>query len=463
MAISPDKLERYSDFVDSEHIGASYDSRKGLERLLGVLSPDPKGIVLAAMGEDWYGSSSQLRLGVSSFLKELDLPTNIWPLEYRANWSYLELKNKKIGDIVDGSLVELGAVVKKIEQSPFQRLYRRSLAGAELAVPLAQQAVRFVIEARKYRERQQLQGKETPKFVSMWRIISGVNSPTEQRRQLRMYDVIDFLVHHSGMHRETDLEDSLHIPQARLARILPALGNSGIINYTAVEIEKEGQKGKDYSVYRLAHPQAFDNLNTSEIYKLIKSKTKNFNLKTALTLIVDYIKKHPEDEYEANFLKRQLELRSGQVEWVLSLLTGLNILKRPDPGFGGSIHTLVSAHDVTHMFYDLVCTPANEIATTLSPLPLRPWQKQDLATFLQNYEEERSHIGVQGGEEVRGLLLGILSEAEGEIKLSHITDLYNEKADRELTEAGFLRQLKNLMKLGVVERSRSGYYKLVKK
>ena len=176
MSITAERLERYRDFVDPDNTGASYDQRKGLERLLGVLSPDPKGVVLAAMDTDWYGSHSQLRSRIFAWLTDLNLPFRVWPITSQAAWSYIQTQDHQSSEYIDGSLVHLGSVVKKIEQDSFQSLYQRSLAGAELAMPLVQQAVTFVIEARKYAERQMLNGKEFPKFDSLWRLLGALNS-----------------------------------------------------------------------------------------------------------------------------------------------------------------------------------------------------------------------------------------------------------------------------------------------
>ncbi len=462
MAVSPERLERYRDFVDPDKTGAPYNPRQGLERLLGVLSPDPKGVVLAAMGQDWYGSESKLQSMVFSFLKELDLPTGIWPLTLRANWSYLESKDKRSGQIIDGSLVDLGAVVKKVEPDPFRVFYQRSL-GSELALPLVQQAVMFVPRAREYAERQKLLGKESPKFDSMWRIIGSVQSRTELRRPLSVFDIIEFLVHNSGQHREKDILDQTKISQGRLTDTLSSLSDCGIIGYISPQTDKEGQKGKGWVVYTLVNSQDAADLTPDNTYQAIRNIESSFFRRSSLAKIIDHIKEYPDDEYEHRALAKKLNIRLDHASNILSLLAGVDILTRPDPGLkGGEVQTSAEANSLTHLFYELVCAPAKETADTLSPLPLRPWHRQEIAVYLQNYDEERSNSGPQGGEDARSLLLRILSQAGGEMKMSYVVDLYNERAGTKLQDTSLSSHLRMLLGMSLVEQPKPGYYRLVK-
>lgn len=457
--ISAERLGRYKDFVDPERTGTPYDPRQGLERLMGILSPDPKGIVLAAMREDWYGSESQLRSGVFAWLKGLGLSPDIWPIKAQATWSYCEHANKR-GEIVDGSLIDLGAVVKKAED-PSQVLYSRSIAGAELVVPLVQQAIMFVSKAREYAEARRLQGKESHKYDSMWRVIGSVSSQTDQRRPRAIWEVVDFLTHNPGSNRQLDLELELFISQGRLRQILSFLGNTGIIDYVSPATEKEGQKGKGWAIFTLSKAQSADDLNSDKVYWDIKSAKSDFRKRILLGQIIGYIKKHPDEEYEYRTLAKKLNINPTDTCTVLSWLTDSNILERPEYRFeGGEVESSASANYLTYLFYDLVCVPAGNIADTLSPLSLRSWQREELAVFLKNYGEERSNIGPQAGYYVRGLILEILHGVE-EMKLSQVVDLYNSRAERELKDGSVGSQMRNLLRLGLVEQSRLGYYRLV--
>ncbi len=457
--ISPDRLERYSDFVDPERTGTPYDPRRGLEKLMGVLSPDPKGIVLAVMEKDWYGGGRQLQSDISMRLRELGLDSAIWPITASADWSYLEYR--KEGVILDGSLIGLGAVVKKIEDSS-QILYSRSVAGAELAVPLVQQAVRFVSKAREYGEAQRLGGKKPHKFDSMWRIISAVNSTTDQRRPLAIWDVIDFLSHNPGELRQVDLLNQTHIYQSRLRLVLTTLGDCGIIDYQSPMKESDGQTGKAWSVYTLADPVLVMDLDPNKIHEDIRSIRENFRRPTGVKSILDHIKEFPDREYEYRGLAKKLKCSATTVSGILSALADLDILKRPNPGFkGGETVALVSANDLTHFYYDLVCAPAKEIADTLSPLPLGPWNSRELAIYLENYNEERSHRGANGSEEAKDRLLTILLEDGSVIKLSHIVDLYNRQSERQLGVSSVRYHLGRLLKSGEIEQPKPRHYRRV--
>lgn len=461
--ISPDRLERYKDFVDPDRTGALYNPRQGLERLMGILSPDTKGIVLAAMESDWYGDANQLRSRVFVWLDELGLPSGLWPITTYANWSYCILKYK--GETVDGSLVRLGAVVKKAEQEPFRVLYSRSLAGAELAVPLVQQAVKFVSKAKEYAEAQKIQGKTPHKFDSMWRIIGAVNSSTDQRRPSAVWNVIDFLVHNHGKNRKLDLQNQLHILPNTLGSVLSSLGDCGIIDYKSPLTDIEGRKGNRWVIYRLADQQSRIDLDPNKIYSDIRSGRKNFYFPTILTKITDYIKEYPNGEYEQGVLAERLNIvYPNSVGSVLSRLAELGMLIRQEPGFRGKERvSFVSVNYLTHLFYDFVCAPVKSVADTLSPLRLGAWDREDVALYLHNYDEERSQVGLQGGVDARSLLVGILSQFGKKMKLSYIIDLYNSQVDRELKGNSLHDHLKMLVESGEIEQPRPGYYRIVNK
>lgn len=459
--ISPDRLERYKDFIDPERTGAPYDSRQGVDRLMGVLSPDPKGVVLASMGQDWYGGERQLRSAVFQWLGELGLPSGLWPITASANWSYCVYR--KEGEILDGSLVELGAVVKKAEDAS-QTLYSRSVAGAELAVPLVQQAIRFVSKAREYAEAKVSQGEIPHKFDSMWRIISAVSSPTDQRRPGAIWDVVDFLAHNPGKYREVDLVNSMHISQYRLKPILFTLGDCGIINYHSPMKDEEGHTGRGWSVYTLVDPKLMAGLEADEVLSNIKSIRNGFSHYTAMTKTLNYIRKHPKREYEYRALAKELGIYKTNISMCLGLLAELGLLERPDPGYkGGNTASLVETNDLTHLFYDLVCEPAREVADTLSPLPIRLWDRRELAMYLENYNEERSHKGTQGTAEVKRILVDALPKDGSERKISHIVALYNEQSDRRLGVPALTYHLRRLLRSGQIEQPRPRYYRRVQK
>ncbi len=346
--ISPEKLVRYKDFVDPENLGVPYNPRAGLEKLLGAITPDPKGVVLASMRSDWYGKSGELNKAVFNWLTSLGLSSEIWPLSHRGAWKYCQYQNLQ-GEITDGSLVDLGSVVKKAEDSS-QLLYSRSIAGTELALPLVSQAMAFVTKAQEY--------GAPPKFDSMWRILSQVSSHCQNRRPLLVFDTIKFLIENPGSHQQIDLRKEFGIGQRRMGDCLTSLSYSGVINY-----------GSGYK--------------TSEV-------TKN---------------------------------------------------------------------DLTEIFYDYICLPAESVAQTLSPLPQPTWDKKSVAIFLENYRAERSRPAREGPP-LNRVVLTTLQEQGSAIKLSQIINLCRNKPALEIKENTIRTWLRRLLKEGQVTQPKRGYYQL---
>lgn len=459
--ISLEALERYCDFVDPERTRVPYNPRQGLERLLGVLSPDPKGIVVAAMDQEWYGTKDQLKSSVYAWLGKLGLEPKVWPIASSGAWQYCERRNKA-GEIIDGSLVDLGAVVRKAEDSS-QTLYFRSIAGAELVTPLVQQAVKFVTKANEYAEMQRQQGLIPQRFESMWRIIGGVNSSTEHRRPLIIWDVINFLIQNPGQQRQIDMINGMNSSHSPLILPLISLGNCGIIDYQSPMGYTEGHSNKGWSVYTPANPHSVKDLDPNAVYQEIKGIKGKFSQRANLTDVLDYIKEFPESEYERGEVARKLRLHPSNISTIFSSLVELGILKRPGYGFkGGEKVSLASANDLTRIFYDMVCAPAYQIAYTLSPLSQNPWSKKEVAAYLDNYNEERSSVGPKGGEDIRVVLTDVLPKDGSEIKRDTIINLYNNQGQRRLKPRTLGYHLGLLVESGELEQPKPGYYRIIK-
>ncbi len=455
--IPGERLARYNDFVDPHNTGAAYDPKKGLENLIGILSPDPKGVALAAVGSEWYGQEGQLQARINAWLGELGLSSEMWPIRPHATWGYFTAKNRA-GIVVDGSLVELGAVIKKAED-PSQTLYSRSLAGTELAVPLIQRAVRFVSKAREHAEVQKSKGKEPQKFDSMWKIISSLNSPTDQRRPLAVWSTIDFLANSRGEYTREEIFTKLNIAEGRIGQVLASLGNSGVINYISPLKEVAGRRGHGWANYRLVDPQALPELDVITINHQASATRKRFTNPGLLSKIVAYVTENPNIEFESGFVAAKLNVKVNRVSEALSVLVDIGFLERPRPGFkSGEIESSASANDLTLLFNDLVCAPAKNVADTLSPLTLEPWNRLEVVTYLKNYNEERRDRGSQ--DEVDRLILDILMSGGPSMKMSHITDLCNAKLEREMRPGSMGSRLKNLVRSGRLIQPNWGYYGL---
>jgi hypothetical protein len=140
--------KKYEEFIKRHSVNGKYDPEKGLEGLLSCLTPDPKSIVLLAMAEKrWYFNCNQLYRDVQNFMEENGLEKK-FPISFKSVWAYCEFKNKKNKEPVDGSLVEIGAVVKQLNIDENKYAYQISDAGIELARPLVLKAIEFVHKAR---------------------------------------------------------------------------------------------------------------------------------------------------------------------------------------------------------------------------------------------------------------------------------------------------------------------------
>lgn len=447
------RLERYGEFVDPYHTGQPYDPRQGLERLLSVLTPDPKGLVLAAMDGGMYFTRTELYSRTLEWIENLGLPIRSFPIIDKSSWAYLERREKN-GEIVDGSLVEEGAVVKKTEDWTLRTYYSRSEAGAALALPLIQQAIEFVYRAR---------NSSIPhKYDSMWRVIGNIQSTTSQRRPLALFDVIDFLISNPGEHREKDIVNETKMNPSRIDHILYSLAERGVITAQSPTREVEGRHPIGYVVYQTVDGQTLKDIDIDAIYQKIKRDRPHFDLRGCLIKVINYIQEHPDQEYELNGLSEAVRVYKNKVGVTLSHLEFLGLLTRPYPGWKtGEKLSSFSKNDLTDLFYDIVCLPAKEIAETLTPLPLKTWDPVKVAVFMANYQEERSLIGPQGGEEARINLLTILPTNGDEIKASYIHDLYNSRFERALTVAGLTHQLEVLIADKLVERTRPGFYRMI--
>ncbi|MBI4038974.1 hypothetical protein HY384_03375 [Candidatus Daviesbacteria bacterium] len=246
MAISPERLERYSDFVIIHSVNGVYDSEKGLGGLLTTLVPDAKPVVLAAMfPEEIYFSAGQLHRDVRTWLENRGVSGEVFPIGQAAAWQYCEQrKSQEIG----GSLVKLGAVVRQAQMvsgwGEYRIGYIKSAAGTELAVPLMPYAVEFVDKAE--------QSGILYQYDSMWRLLGFASSLNDRRRPSAVFKVIEFLIQNQKVYRSTDIKEGLEgqINRTTIFEILNNLGQAGIIDYDSPDRYVKGQKAKGYTQSR---------------------------------------------------------------------------------------------------------------------------------------------------------------------------------------------------------------------
>jgi hypothetical protein len=445
--------KKYEEFIKRHSVDGRYDPEKGLEGLLSCLTPDPKGIVLLAMAEKrWYSNSTELYQDVLNFMERNGLEKK-FPINFSSVWAYCEFKNKKNKELVDGSLVEIGAVVKQLNLDENKYAYQISDAGIELARPLILKAVEFVHKARN--------SGISHSYDSMWRIFSNVHSPspTKKRRPLAVYKFVKFLIENPGQHRITDMVNELGKKHFYLVPdIAAALG--GIVDYESMVKEKEGKKPKGWSVYVL-NDEGLLEKSDEEIWKEIKKISDRFNDRGYLIKVFNFIKSKEDKEYkyERNELSKELKIPESKISCCLSLLSKIGLLKSGEFR-GGEICSKVEANDLTKLFYETVLQPAYELANSLNPgLIKTTFEPEWIEEFLENYNEERSQIGPEGGEEVRKAIIKVLREVD-ELKRNVIAEKVNEKLDRKLHASTYLHHIKALEKEGEIEKTKRGWYRL---
>jgi DNA-binding Lrp family transcriptional regulator len=449
--------KKYEEFIKRHSVNGKYDPKKGLEGLLSCLTPDPKGIVLLAMAEKrWYFNCNQLYRDVQNFMKRNSLEKK-FPISFNGVWAYCEFKNKKNKEhkeLVDGSLVEIGAVVKQLNLDENKYAYQISDAGIELARPLVLKAIEFVHKARN--------SKVPHRYDSMGRILGSVNStsPTKKRRPSGVYKFVKFLYENPGQHRITDIASELEEGLDRVSIIAANLGYCGVVDYESMMKEIEGKRPKGWSVYVLNDEKLLEK-SDEEIWKEVKNINDRFDypghLKKVFNFIKEKSKEDKEYKYEWNELSEELKIPESKISRCLSLLSKIGLLKSEEFK-GREIRSKVEANDLTKLFYETVLQPAYELATNLdSGLIKATFEPEWIEEFLENYNEERSYIGPEGGNKVRKAIIKVLRE-ESELKLDAIAEKVSEKLGRKLRPSGCRRQIEALK--GKIEKTKKGWYRL---
>lgn len=461
--VSPDRLELYKDFVVLHADGnGNYDPEKGLGSLLSVTSPDTKLVTLAGMDEEKpYFSKKPLHKDVLMWLKNLGIPRNAFPITTGPTWRYCERRIEK-GIKQDGSLVKIGAVIKPAYLRSLwgdeKTGYIKSIAGSRLAVPFLPYICEFVYQTR--------QSNIPHRFNSMWRLLGASASSTDQRRPLAVFKVVEFLIKHSGNLRTMDIAEGLvgQVGDTAVSSILNNLGDdekgqgAGIIHYESPSRDIQGKSASGLSKYGLINVDKLQDIDS--LYAEIRKRKKYFRDKVCLTKIAHYILQNPKDYYEYNELAEELDINKSNIPFVLSILSDLNVLDHQSMFKVNETQSQASATDLTKMFYERVLLPIKEAAYTLTPPPYEPLEPSKLTYLLQNYSQERSYIGPQGGEEVREIIVTTLVKL-GEAKLSHIAEEYNQITERKLRRGAIYNELIVLTEKGLIKRPKRGYYKLV--
>lgn len=452
--------DRYKEFVSMHSTEGIYDPEKGLEGLLSCLTPDTKAVALLSMqrGEDYF-TSLDLFKKISNYLENYGLNKKDFPLSSTAPWVYCFTYKKADKQFIDGSLIDIGAVIKKtiyVTNEGLKTGCEISQAGEELCKPLISRTIHFVNEARE---------KNLLKSYSMFKILGAVNSITEKRRQISVFNIVKALVENPNLNSASEIKELLGSKQNHpyIAEALISLGETGIINYESPYKEINGKWIKSFKTYSLTKEGLARLKDKEEVYKKMKNieicHSIGFNRKN-LSESIDYILDNPDEKYDYLSLAEKFGATDYRpfrtILWALTKSGYLNSLF--DDNMHTAAKTKMSANYATHFFYDSVLLPAHESAKNLEPTNDVGISSNELKNFLANFRREKTRIGPDGGDEIKAAILRVLENEE--MKRSLIVQKCSPLITRKLNGASYDIHINSLIKEGIIERTKKGHYKL---
>ncbi len=454
--IPQERLERYKEFVSMHSTEGVYDPEKGLEGLLSCLTPDTKAVALLSMqrGEDYF-TSLDLFKKISNYLENYGLNRKDFPLSFAAPWVYCFCYKKADKQFIDGSLINIGAVIKKTYYNTNEGLktgVEISLTGEELCKPLISKAIHFVNEARE---------KNLLKFYSTFKILGAVNSKTEKRRQTGVFNIMKALVENPSLNSANEIIELLKDKQnpTTIAGTLISLGNTGIINYESPCKEINGKWIKNFKTYCLTGEGLTKLGNKEEIYHKLKDHSSNslgFSKKSLFDSI-EYILNNPDEKYD--FLSLTEKVGATDYRYYQTVLLALTKTGYLNSIFeAAAARTKMSANYATHLFYDSVLLPAYESASNLKPAINTEISQYDLRGFLENFRKEKTRIGPDGGGEIKAALLNVLKNEE--MKKSQIIQKCSSFINRKLDGGAYDLHINSLIKEEIIEKTKRGHYRL---
>lgn len=428
------------------------DEKSRIEALTsGILSPDPKGIALLSMEEGKAYTEAELYKQVLEFLN-----SDWFPVTRSAVWRYCYGHPTRR---IKGSLHGIGAVVElKIKPSPtsskYVVAYQKTDAGADLGDPTVCIGTKLVNEL----DRMKI------KYKSLWRIIGTPikRKDAEYRRGYAVYEVIKLLAENRNSEfRHGDIIEELkELDDIVISSLLNELGYAGVISYESPQKDLEGKRARGWASYELIKKY----IDFKDALAKIKER-KRFYIPGYLKKITKYINEHPHEKYDRNKLSERLGISARDVSKILSSLKEVGYL---DCKFSGR-RSIAKANEATLVLWQGL-EMIGKVAKTLDPYtdgfmdakqeyeanPER-WRKEML-NQLYIYDEERSHYGASGGEEIRKALLEL--PVGREFKLSQIKEIIEEKRGKRLTSRCILRHLKLMP--DHFRKTSVGYYERIK-
>ena len=439
-------------FMYEEFLKANQDPQSIIQALTsGILTPDPKGLILLAMNPKEAYTRKELYERVLDFY---GLGLIEFPLTAGAAWGYL---NGSKG--VKGSLESIGAVVRlRIKESGgnYVTAYQKTDAGRDFGDPTVAIGTYVVNELSRMKA----------KYCSLWRILGACHSKYEYRRGFVVSRIIKLLAENpESKFTLTEISNELKLDQTTASHALNSLAKAGVIGYFSPHIDVEGKRNKGWAKYILAKELDEDD----KIIEEAKDLRPKFTSSGCLRKTIDYIRRHPNEAFEHNKLSKELGIDPSSTSQCLSILSELGYLESQLKG--EKTKSVVRANECTKVLWEELFGPIERVAYSLNPYDSKfrerleyyqnheeEW-KNAVKRQLEIYNEERSQIGVKGGEEIRRLILLVLSQHKEGMKASHIYQKVNEISSRKLSYHSILSHLRYLERIGMVKNLERGYYR----
>jgi len=436
---------KYSDFLERNPT-----FQKRIEAFTsGILTPDPKPIVLSSMEPEIFYTAGELYQQVKSFAG------GRFPISYAGVWSYCNGNAEN-----EGSLYTFGAVTKDEgaytpEMTLIPNTFAKTPAGKDFGDAIAARAL-------------QLSGKLTSRYRSMLRVFGATNKPrnARSRRGFAVYKVIKLLAENPRkIYRKADIAECTGLPVPVLCLALNSLGQAGIIDYESSYREKNGRRLTGWAQYRLVDKSLLRK-QSEELYVELRKERPRCYLKTYLESVIECIKNDPDGIYSTDSF-RILKIDSGYISKILSFLKRRGFLESDYQG--GVIQSKAKANKNTHLIWESLLKPIEAIADRLDANDYKGFyealqfyesspdtRENHTQRMLAQYDRERLRGGSKSSDYIDSILVGLSKKV---MKLSEITELVNRSRTVNLRPDIIRYHLRGLIRSGTFEKPEKGFYR----
>jgi hypothetical protein len=414
----------------------------------GLLTPDPKAIVLWSMERGESYTIGELNRQVKEFVGDR------LPICSLGVWSYCKGKGQyqsvleKFGFITNENAMSTEAV------GPFA--VEKTPAGADFADAVAARAL-------------WLSGKLTSKHRSMLKIFGPPQKKggAKTRRGFSVYRVVKLLAEQPDqVYRTTDIADLTGVTMGILTLALNSIGPAGIIDYESPSRDIDGRIATGWAQYRLVNEDLLTK-DVEELYDEYRQDRPFSYLKAYLRSVLDYIRHHPGAVYSADTLPQVVDVGRDYVSNILSFLKNRGFLESDFEG--GVILSKTKANENTRLLWEHLLRPIEAVAHRLDPKDHKGFY--DVLDFYQShpemrtkhtqrmlaqYQEERVHKDIEAARATDVVLLALPKRT---MKLSTIVEKVNATRRSSLSSTTVRCHLDGLIRAGRFEKPKRGHYR----